>query len=312
MTATAPPRDRASANPQPPAAPLAPRLWQRVLDSGWAFMLPFLAVFAAFMGWPVVYGFWLSLTDSTLIGTGGAFVGLANYAEALADPLMWQTLGNTVFFTLASTVPLVVVALAMAMLVHSGLPGQWLWRLSFFAPYLLPVATIALVGQFLFNQDIGVLNQATGANVGWLSDDSMALWSIVIATVWWTVGFNFLLYLAALQSIPDHLYEAASIDGAGAWARLWSITLPQLSRITGVVLVLQLLSSLKVFDQIYLLMDNNPTDATRSILIYVYDTGFTGYRLGYGSALSYIFLAIVVAVALLQTWVSSRRKGASA
>lgn len=124
------------------------------------------------------------------------------------------------------------------------------------------------------------------------------MWSIVLVTLWWTVGFNFLLYLAALQAIPEHLYEAAEIDGAGAWRRLWSIVLPQLRRTTGLVLVLQLLSSLKVFDQIYLLTNGGPNGTTRSILVYIYDTGFVNYRLGYSAAISYIFFAIIIILSI--------------
>ncbi|PRX96848.1 carbohydrate ABC transporter permease [Allonocardiopsis opalescens] len=311
--AAAPPVTAAAApRPRSAAPPAAVPLWQRVRDSGWAFLLPFLLVYGAFLLWPLLYGLWLSLTDTSLVGGGGDLVGLANYAEALTDPMVWHTLGNTVYFTLISTVPLVLLALVMALLVHSGLPGQWLWRLSFFAPFLLPVATVALVWQWLFQGDFGFVNQMLAGlgseGVGWLSDPAVAMWSIAITTVWWTVGFNFLLYLAALQSVPDHLYEAAAIDGAGAWSRLWSITLPQLRGTTGIVVVLQLLASMKVFDQIYIMTNGGPDDATTPVLLHVYDVGFTGYRIGYGAAISFLFLAIVVAVSLAQLWFTARRR----
>jgi multiple sugar transport system permease protein len=290
----------------------APSLWQRAGDSPLSFLLPFLVVYALFLFWPLLSGLWMSLTDISLNGAGGDFVGLGNYAEALGDPMVWRTLGNTFLFTVITTVPLVVVALAMAVLVHTGLPGQWLWRLSFFMPFLLPVATVALVWNFLYIEDFGLFNQALQAfgmeGLGWLTDDSVALWSVALTTVWWTVGFNFLLYLAALQSIPDHLYEAAALDGAGAWARLWYVTIPQLRDITVVVVLLQMLASLKVFDQIYLLTAGGPGDSTRSLLLYIYDVGFTGYRFGYSAAVSYLFLAIVLVLAAVQLWLTTRRK----
>lgn len=125
--------------PDPPGALTRGR--RRFVDSPLVFLLPFLLVYGVFLLWPLVSGLWMSFTDIALNGAGGAFVGLENYAEALGDPLVWRTLGNTVLFTLITTVPLVVVALAMSVLVHTGLPGQWLWRLSFFLPFLLPVAT---------------------------------------------------------------------------------------------------------------------------------------------------------------------------
>jgi multiple sugar transport system permease protein len=217
-----------------------------------------------------------------------------------------------VWFTVLSTVPLVLVALGMALLVHTGLPGQWVWRLAFFAPYLLPVGVVSLLWVWLYQPDLGLYNHLLHAlglgQVAWLSDRSVAMWAIVLTTLWWTVGFNFLLYLAALQSIPDHLYEAAAIDGAGAWRRLWSITLPQLRRITAVVTVLQILASLKVFDQVYLLTKGGPDSSTRPVVEYVYDVGFTGYRLGYASAISYIFFALVVLASAAQYAALRRRE----
>ncbi|WP_174546815.1 carbohydrate ABC transporter permease [Nocardiopsis dassonvillei] len=313
VTTRVPVRARAGAG-SPPGGPGGARLlWRRLADSPLVFLLPFLLVYALFLAWPLVSGLWMSFTDTALNGAGGAFVGLGNYAEALGDPMVWRTLGNTVLFTLITTVPLVVVALAMAVLVHTGLPGQWLWRLSFFLPFLLPVATVALVWKFLYVEDFGLLNHALGLlgmeGLGWLTDEGVAMWSVALTTVWWTVGFNFLLYLAALQSIPGHLYEAAALDGAGAWARLRHVTLPQLRGTTVVVLLLQVLASLKVFDQIYLLTGGGPGEATRSLLLYIYDVGFTGYRFGYGAAVSYLFLALVLGVAALQLWISARRRG---
>ncbi|MEV7403173.1 sugar ABC transporter permease [Streptomyces sp. NPDC091267] len=286
---------------------------RRTGRSGFLFVLPFLVLFALFLVLPLIWGLWMSFTDSSLTGHGGGtFVGMANYADALADSQMWSSLGNTAVFTLLSSVPLVLVALVMALLVHTGLPGQWLWRLAFFAPYLLPVAVVWQVWLMLFQPDLGLLNSMLRGigldGIGWLVEEKYAMWAVVLVTVWWTVGFNFLLYLAALQAVPDHLHEAAAIDGAGAWRRLWSITLPQLRRTTGLIAVLQVLASLKVFDQIYLLTRGGPNGSTRPVLEYIYDTGFTGYRLGYASAISYVFFAILIVLSIGQLRLFSRRE----
>ena len=284
---------------------------RRALPPGLLFALPFLLLFALFMVWPLVHGVWMSLTDTSLAARDASFIGLDNYAEALGDAEMWRSMWHTVWFTVVSTVPLVAVALAMALLVYTGLPGQWVWRLAFFAPYLLPVGVIGLLWLWLYQPDLGLYNhllQAVGLDgYAWLSDESVALYAIVIATVWWTVGFNFLLFLAALQAVPDHLYEAAALDGAGAWRRLWHVTLPQLRRIIGVVTVLQILASLKVFDQVYLLTKGGPNGSTRPVVEYLYDMGFTGYRLGYASAISYVFFALVVLASAVQ-FVALRRR----
>ncbi|MFF5563996.1 carbohydrate ABC transporter permease [Streptomyces sp. NPDC012623] len=309
MTTTAPTGGAVPPSTAPPAP--APRNRLRPRNKGAAgrsngllFVLPFAVLFALFLVWPVVHGLWMSLTDSSLALRDTSFVGFANYAEAFGDPDVWSSLGNTVFFTLISCVPLVLVALAMALLVHSGLAGQWVWRLAFFAPYLLPVTVVTVIWLWLYQPDVGFGNQLLGAlgvePVGWLSDESVAMWSVAALTVWWTVGFNFLLYLAALQSLPEALDEAAAIDGAGAWRRLWSITLPQLRRTTVMVAMLQILASLKVFDQIYILTKGGPNGSTRPILEYVYDVGFSGYRLGYASAISYVFFALVIVISLAQ------------
>ncbi|MFG2517241.1 carbohydrate ABC transporter permease [Streptomyces sp. NPDC048584] len=284
---------------------------RRAVSPGLLFALPFLVLFVLFMLWPLVQGAWMSLTDTSLAAQDPSFIGLDNYAEALGDAEMWRSMWHTVWFTVVSTVPLVAVALGMALLVYTGLPGQWVWRLAFFAPYLLPVGVIGLLWGWLYQPDLGLYNhllQAVGLDgYAWLSDESVALYAIVIATLWWTVGFNFLLFLAALQAVPDHLYEAAALDGAGAWRRLWHVTLPQLRRIIGVVTVLQILASLKVFDQVYLLTKGGPDGSTRPVVEYLYDMGFTGYRLGYASAISYVFFALIVLASAVQ-FVALRRR----
>lgn len=296
----------------PHASPRPGSTVRRLLPPGLLFALPFLILFALFMLWPLAQGLWMSLTDTSLSAHEPSFVGLDNFTEALKDADMWRSLGNTVWFTLLSTVPLVAVALGMALLVHTGLPGQWVWRLAFFAPYLLPVGVVGLLWLWLYQPDLGLLNHLLALvgiePVAWLSDESVAMAAIAFTTLWWTVGFNFLLYLAALQSIPDHLYEAAAIDGAGAWRRMWSITLPQLSRITVVITVLQILASLKVFDQVYLLTKGGPNGSTRPVIEYMYDVGFTGYRLGYASAISYLFFALILLASAAQYAALRRRE----
>lgn len=298
-------------SPQAAPRPRAPMV-RRLFSPGLLFALPFLVLFAVFMIWPLGQGLWMSLTDRALSAHTPSFIGVDNFTEAFKDAEMWRALGHTVWFTLISTVPLVVVALGMALLVHTGLPGQWVWRLAFFAPYLLPVGVVGLLWIWLYQPDLGLYNHLLDklglGQLAWLSDESVAMWAIALTTLWWTVGFNFLLYLAALQSIPDHLYEAAAIDGAGAWRRLWSVTLPQLSRITVVITVLQILASLKVFDQIYLLTKGGPNNSTRPVIEYVYDVGFTGYRLGYASAISYIFFALVILASAAQFAALRRRE----
>lgn len=278
---------------------------------GWGFMAPFLAFFAVFLIWPLIYGVYMSFTGKSLTGANSSFVGFANYVEALGDADMWHSMGNTLYFTVISTVPLVLVALAMAALVNMGLPAQWLWRLSFFAPYLLASTVVSLFFVWMYNPQLGLINELLSkvgiAPVDWLNNPDVAMWSIVIATLWWTVGFNFLLYLAAMQNIPQSHYEAAQLDGAGGWRQFFSITLPQINQTTLMIVILQVLASLKVFDQVYQMTAGGPAGSTRSVVQYIFETGFTGYRLGYSAAISYIFFAIIVVVSISQFFLTRKR-----
>lgn len=280
---------------------------------GLLYVAPFFVLFALFLVWPTVYGLYLSFTDRNLAGASSPdLIGLANYAEAFADPLMWRTLGNTLWFTVLTTIPLVVISLAVAMLVNMRLKGQWLWRLSVFMPYLLASTVVSQVWVWLFNPDLGAFNTVLGffgiTGPTWLQDPNTAMFGVVVATVWWTLGFNFLLYLAALQNIPDSVLEAASVDGANGWRKTVSIVLPLMNRTTVLVIALQVLASVKVFDQIYQMTGGGPENSTRSILQLVYDMGFSNYRLGYASAISYIFFAIVVILSLVQLRLFSRKE----
>jgi multiple sugar transport system permease protein len=277
---------------------------------GWLFCTPFLIAFLLFLIWPTVYGLWMSFTGVSLAGTHSEFVGLQNWKEALGDGEVWSSLWNTIVFTVLSAIPLVVLALVFAVLVNLGIKGQWFWRLSFFMPYLLASTVISQFWVWMLNPQLGLVNTVLGwvgvEPIAWLQEPKAAMISVVIATVWWTVGFNFLLYLTALQNIPEQLYEAAALDGAGGWRQFWSMTLPQLAPTTVLVLVLQLLASLKVFDQIFQMTGGGPAGATRPILQYVYEVGFTGYRLGYASAVSYIFFFLIIIVSIVYMVISRR------
>ena len=268
------------------------------------FALPYMVVFTLFLITPIIWGIWMSFTNQSLASRNVKFVGLQNYIETLTSAEMWSSLGNTIFFTLISTIPLVMLSFILAYLVVTGLPGQWLWRLTFFAPYLLPVSVVTAMWGVMYANDFGFINgllQHLGIDqIGWLSDKQVAMWSIALTTVWWTIGFNFLLYLSALQNIPDQIYEAAQVDGAGSWRRLISVTLPLMKSTTIMIVLLQILASLKVFDQIFLMTAGGPDGATRSIIQYIYDVGFSGYRVGYASAVSYVFFALIVLVSIIR------------
>ncbi|WP_067965059.1 carbohydrate ABC transporter permease [Nocardiopsis trehalosi] len=305
----------AAATPPRPRPPAARPARRRASLAGLGFVLPFAVLFAVFLVWPMLAGLWASFTDRSLARPDAAFVGLANWRELAGDAAVWRSLWTTLLFTLISTPPLVAVALAMAVLTQRVAARLgWFLRFSFFAPFLLPVAVVTLIWTWMYQPGFGVVNgalQAVGLpEVAWLTDEDTVLAAIAVTTVWWTAGFNYLLYLAALQGIPGHVYEAAAIDGAGAWQRLTRVTLPLLRRTTALVVLLQLVASLKLFDQAYLMTagSGGPNYAARPIIGYVFESGFTGLRIGYASAVSYLFFAVVVAVSVLQFRLFSRKE----
>ncbi len=183
--------------------------------------------------------------------------GLGNYSELLDDPNFWASMWHTALFTLLSVPPLVLLPLGLALMVSRVRRLQWLFRLAFFAPFVLPVSVVVLVWNWIYQPGFGLINSyltSLGfAEVNWLGQPGVAMVSAVIVTVWWTFGFNFVLYLAGLQEIPRELYEAAAIDGATPGQQLRRITLPLLGSTIVLVTVLQMIASLKIFDQVYLL-----------------------------------------------------------
>ena len=293
----------------------SPRAQRQTDLAGYLFVAPFVLAYLIFFIAPVLLGLYMSLTDWSLVGSGASqFLGLQNYAELLGDPTFWSSLWHTVLFTLLSTPPLVILALILAMLANRAIPARWFFRLAFFAPYVLPVSVVALIWVWIYQPGFGLLNGFLVfvglSEVAWLTEPSVAMISVVLTTVWWTIGFNFVLYLAGLQEIPEELYDASATDGAGSWAQTRWITLPLLARTTTLVLALQIISSLNVFDQIYLMntFGGLNLDTTRPVIMYVYEQGFTSYRVGFASAVSYAFFLVVVIVSVLQFVLINRRR----
>ena len=278
-------------------------------------MLPFLLAYTAFLIFPVLLGLRMSFYNASLVGTDSQFLGLANYRELFGDPDFWISLWHTVLFTLLSTPPLVLLSLVFALLANRAIPARWFFRLAFFAPWLLPSTVIALIWVWLYQPGFGLINSYLVAlglpEVAWLPDESVAMISVVIATVWWTLGFNFVLYLAGLQEIPQEIYDASAVDGAGPLSQVRWITIPLLARTTILIVTLQIFSSLNVFDQIYVMNTSGGLNytATRPIIQYIYEQGFTSYRIGFASAMSYVFFVLVLVVGLAQFAVANRRRG---
>jgi multiple sugar transport system permease protein len=278
-----------------------------------AFLAPFLALYVLFIIGPALYGLVMSFFDTSLVKPGlGRFNGLGNYAEALRSADFWSSMWHTIWFTILTTPPLVLLGFAFALLADRVRRGRWFFRLAFFLPYILPSAVVALIWIWLYTPALGLLNKAATAigfaEPNWLGDPTWAMISLAVTTVWWTLGFNFVLYLAGLQEIPRELYEAAAIDGAGPWQQVRQITIPLLARTTTLVTVLQVIASLKVFDQMYIMTSGGPNFSTRSALQYIYDLGFTDFRTGYAAAASTLFFLLVLAVSAVWLVITRRQE----
>jgi len=272
--------------------------------TGYWFILPFLLLYVAFVIGPAAYAFLLSLFNGSLVKGGlGSFAGFGNYAEALGSGDFWSSMWHTVLFTVLTTPPLVILPFLFALLADRAARGRWFFRLAFFAPYVLPSAVMSLIWIWIYTPATGLASSWLGSigitAPGWLGDPNWAMASVAIATVWWTLGFSFVLYLAGLQDIPRDLYEAASLDGAGPVQQVRRITIPLLARTTTLVAILQVLASLKIFDQIYLMTQGGPNFSTRPALQYIYDESFTNMRIGYGSAVSMLFFILILAASLV-------------
>jgi multiple sugar transport system permease protein len=278
-----------------------------------AFLAPFLALYVLFIIGPALYGLVMSFFDTSLVKPGlGRFNGLGNYAEALRSADFWSSMWHTIWFTILTTPPLVLLGFAFALLADRVRRGRWFFRLAFFLPYILPSAVVALIWIWLYTPALGLLNKAATAigfaEPNWLGDPTWAMISLAVTTVWWTLGFNFVLYLAGLQEIPRELYEAAALDGAGPWQQVRQITIPLLARTTTLVTVLQVIASLKVFDQMYIMTSGGPNFSTRSALQYIYDLGFTDFRTGYAAAASTLFFLLVLAVSAVWLVITRRQE----
>jgi multiple sugar transport system permease protein len=270
-------------------------------QSGWLFATPFLALYVLFLIGPVLIGIVISLFNTATVKSGlGNWVGTANYAAVLQSSDFWQSIWHSVLFTLLTTPPLVLLPLLFAIFAARISRSRWFFRLAFFAPYVVPSSVVCLIFAFMYTPQTGLISKLfSGVGLSapnFLGSTSGAWLAVTLLTLWWTFGFNFILYTAAIQDIPEETYEAAAIDGASPWQQIRSITIPLLRSTSSLVLILQILASLKVFDQIYILLAGGPNESTRPVIEYIYDTGFTSYRGGYASAATMVYFVILVVI----------------
>jgi len=276
---------------------------------GLLFVAPFLALYSLILVFPLLRGLWLSLNQVDLFGAGH-FVGLGNYARLLQDPVFGTSLLNTFEVTLMIVPPLTVIALALALALNRAGKGAAFIRGIFFSSAVLSVTIVTLIWRFVLAPDAGLLGDLWGA-MGWeplpfLSDPQLVLPALAITTIWWSVGFPMLLFLAGLQQIPQDMYEAAALDNSNAWTTFRRITVPSLRRTLILVVMLQSAAQLQLFGQSQLLTAGGPSGASRTAVLFLFETAFGRWELGYASAAAEILFLIILAVTLTQYLATSR------
>jgi multiple sugar transport system permease protein len=273
--------------------------------SAYTLLAPFLAIYLIFQIYPLFQAAYSSLYDLDLLALGNRkYEGLSNYKEMFVDPVFWSSLKNTVLFVLYSTPSIVGVGLIAAVLLSRSGRLTGFLRTLFFCPYVLSVSVLTLIWGFLLNPQRGLISVFLGYfgvdPISWLTIPDLAMPSIVAATLWWTVGFNMVLFIAGLQDIDPSMYEAAHIDGANGLQQFFKLTLPNLVRTILLVTVLQVIASFQIFGQVYIMTRGGPGGRTRVLIQYIYESGFRDYRLGYASAMSILLFLLMLIVSYVQ------------
>jgi multiple sugar transport system permease protein len=277
--------------------------------AAWLFLAPGLVVIGVFFFVPVVAALALSVTDYDLYAIanpGNAqFVGLANYAQLIRTPLFWTALRNTFYFAAVGAPLSLVVALAAALLVNAKLVRfKGFFRAAYFAPFVTTLVAVAIVWKYLYQPQYGLINAALAqlgiGPIDWLGDPRWAMPAIILLAVWRNFGYNMLIFIAGLQRIPAQLYEAAELDGAGAWARFRHITLPQLAPTFLFVGVITAIGFFQLFSEPYVMTGGGPLKSTLSMVLYMYEEGFRWWRLGSAAAIAFVLFAVILAATVLQ------------
>lgn len=276
--------------------------------AGWLFIAPWLVGFVCFTGGPILATLGMSFSNWTITGSA-SWIGGRNYVRLVHDPVFWTALRVTTIYAAVSVPLSIVVALALAMLLHRPVRGIGIYRTIFYLPSVLPIASVAIIFRWFYNPDWGVLNYLLGVfhlpQPAWLASPHLALASLVVMSLW-NVGIGMVIFLAGLQGISDELLEAASVDGAGHWSRFWHIVLPSLSPVLFFQIMTGLIAAMQIFVQPYLMTDGGPGDHTRFLLLYIYQTAFQFSDMGYASTLAWA-LFVYIAVLTLVTLRVSRR-----
>jgi multiple sugar transport system permease protein len=290
----------------------------RVGAAPWLFLAPYLVLFLAFVVAPIVYGFWISLHRYDFTLPNKPFVGLENYTDlvtpdSLTFSAFWRAMRASAIFTVGSVPLLLVVPLCIALVMNKKFPGRNLFRAVYFAPYVLGVAVVTVLWRYLLDNNGGPVNYYLGLlglpdDIAWTTSTPAAWFALIGVTVWWTLGFNAVIYLAGLQDIPKELYEAAEMDGANRWQQFRNVTLPGLRPVLSFVTMTTIIASANMFGQSYLITKGAPGTETRTAIYQIAETGLRNYQMGSAAAMSYVLTLFLVLLSILVFWLFRERQ----
>ena len=274
--------------------------------SAYAFIAPALIIFSLFTAFALIFAFYLTFHEWSIIQPDKPFVGLDNYRDMIHDEAFRRSIFNTLYYT-GAAVPLQMgVGLCLALLLNLPIRGRGILRAMYFLPGVTPLVVVAIIWKWLYNGDYGLFNyyllktHLIHDPLLWLSDKNLAMPAVILMSVWTGTGFSMVVYLAGLQAIPEELYEASRVDGAGAWARFRHITLPMLRPTTLFLAVTGIIWSFQVFTQIFVMTNGGPVDRTTTMVFFIYQAAFKFYEMGYASTLAFtLFLMLLVFTAIL-------------
>jgi multiple sugar transport system permease protein len=279
--------------------------WQgeRIDWSGYVFVLPFFVPFLTFTVVAIIFGAYIAFTNWSIMGSP-EWVGLANFREAFRDPWVHKAFLNILRYGLIIVPGVTLLGLLFALYVNQRWPLSSFARTAFYSPNVVSATVIGLVWVWILDTQFGLVNNYLNKlgipNIPWLTSTQWSLIGVSIASIWWDLGFSFVLFLAALQEIPSELKEAAAIDGANRWQTFWNITLPQIRPALSMIVTLQLIATLRIFSQVYMMTNGGPAGSSVSVIHYIYTEGIVRFRLGYTAAVSLMLFFVILVVTLIQ------------
>jgi len=285
------------------------RRYTESTNAAWLFLAPALVLIGVFFFLPVAAALLLSLTDFDIYAVAASentrFVGMHNYVQLLKTPLFWSSLKNTFYFALVGGPLTIAVSLGTALLVNARLV-RWrsFFRTIYFTPFVTTLVAVAIVWRYLYHTRYGLLNYALGAlgiaPIDWLGDPHWAMPAIILMAVWKNFGYNMLIFIAGLQSIPDELYDAANVDGAGPVRQFVNVTLPMLGPTLLFVGVITMIGYFQLFAEPYVMTQGGPLRSTTSVVLYMYEEGFRWWRMGYAAAIAFVLFIVILLATLVQ------------